>query len=338
MIAHSPLHKSGQTAFPHPALASGDDAKAPQRRGWQPVDKSPHPVPLDSAILAASRQSAMPEPADLESEEKQRWAVHGKAVVPDVPAENRSQPATCSGMGSDDRSRISESLRRRHMCMAGLYSTKVAAIGGRHGPIRSKDGLVDLELALPRALSGRGDATDPEQLFAGRNTARRLATESDSRKLPQFSVGPPADLQATQRERDRRRTMHDQIQAAHVLYVDLDQRAVRRADERLKCRLSNLKKRIDAGSSSRDLQRVRAIDSRDGVDRLVEISGAQGACVGVAIRRAGAPTRNDFFASDGQFRAKRQSLFGGALINLNLNQLRLGVNTGIMRSRTWMAT
>jgi hypothetical protein len=39
--------------------------------------------------------------------------------------------------------------------MASLYSTKVMAGGGRHGSIRSEDGLLDLKLALPRALGGR---------------------------------------------------------------------------------------------------------------------------------------------------------------------------------------
>jgi len=48
-----------------------------------------------------------------------------------------------------------------------LYSTKVAATGGRNGSIRSDDGLLDLRLALPRSLGGKGDATNPEQLFAG---------------------------------------------------------------------------------------------------------------------------------------------------------------------------
>ena len=51
--------------------------------------------------------------------------------------------------------------------MASLYSTKVTARGGRHGSIRSEDGLLDLKLALPRILGGKGDATNPEQLFAG---------------------------------------------------------------------------------------------------------------------------------------------------------------------------
>jgi lipoyl-dependent peroxiredoxin len=51
--------------------------------------------------------------------------------------------------------------------VASLYSTRVTASGGRHGSIRSEDGLLDLRLALPRELGGKGDATNPEQLFAG---------------------------------------------------------------------------------------------------------------------------------------------------------------------------
>ena len=47
-----------------------------------------------------------------------------------------------------------------------LYSTKVTAPGGRNGSI-GDDGLLDLKLAPPRTLGGKGDATNPEQLFAG---------------------------------------------------------------------------------------------------------------------------------------------------------------------------
>jgi len=50
--------------------------------------------------------------------------------------------------------------------MSTLYSTKVTAIGGRAGTIRSDDGILDLKLALPTALGGKGGATNPEQLFA----------------------------------------------------------------------------------------------------------------------------------------------------------------------------
>ena len=50
--------------------------------------------------------------------------------------------------------------------MSTLYSTKVTAVGGRSGTIKSDDGLLNLQLALPPALGGKGGATNPEQLFA----------------------------------------------------------------------------------------------------------------------------------------------------------------------------
>lgn len=50
--------------------------------------------------------------------------------------------------------------------MSTLYSTKVNAVGGRNGTIRSEDGILDLTLALPKELGGKGGATNPEQLFA----------------------------------------------------------------------------------------------------------------------------------------------------------------------------
>jgi osmotically inducible protein OsmC len=50
--------------------------------------------------------------------------------------------------------------------MNALYSTKVTAVGGRSGSVRSDDGLLELTLALPKALGGNGGATNPEQLFA----------------------------------------------------------------------------------------------------------------------------------------------------------------------------
>jgi lipoyl-dependent peroxiredoxin len=45
--------------------------------------------------------------------------------------------------------------------MPPLYSTKVVAKGGRHGSIRSEDGLLDLSLAMPKVLGGNGGATKP---------------------------------------------------------------------------------------------------------------------------------------------------------------------------------
>ena len=51
--------------------------------------------------------------------------------------------------------------------MGHLYSTKVTAVGGRHGTIKSEDGILELKLALPKSVGGPGGATNPEQLFAG---------------------------------------------------------------------------------------------------------------------------------------------------------------------------
>jgi len=50
--------------------------------------------------------------------------------------------------------------------MHTIYSTKVTAVGGRAGSVKSEDGLLELQLALPNALGGKGGATNPEQLFA----------------------------------------------------------------------------------------------------------------------------------------------------------------------------
>lgn len=50
--------------------------------------------------------------------------------------------------------------------MGTLYSTTVTATGGRNGKAVSDDGLLDLSLSLPSSLGGKGEATNPEQLFA----------------------------------------------------------------------------------------------------------------------------------------------------------------------------
>jgi lipoyl-dependent peroxiredoxin len=87
--------------------------------------------------------------------------------------------------------------------MSELYTAKVTAIGGRKGTIRSEDGLLHLKLALPRPMGGRGDATNPEQLFAGgyaacfenavihvtRNKEQKVA-DSDIEVVAVVGIGP----------------------------------------------------------------------------------------------------------------------------------------------------
>jgi lipoyl-dependent peroxiredoxin len=71
--------------------------------------------------------------------------------------------------------------------MTDLYTTRVSATGGRHGTIKSEDGILALSLAMPKSLGGPGGATNPEQLFAAgyaacfENAILRVARESGIR-------------------------------------------------------------------------------------------------------------------------------------------------------------
>ncbi len=51
--------------------------------------------------------------------------------------------------------------------MKVLYTAEATASGGREGHVRSSDGVLDLDLAVPAEMGGPGgDRTNPEQLFA----------------------------------------------------------------------------------------------------------------------------------------------------------------------------
>lgn len=51
--------------------------------------------------------------------------------------------------------------------MKALYQAVATTTGGRAGHVKSDDGLIDMELELPKGLGGKGgDYTNPEQLFA----------------------------------------------------------------------------------------------------------------------------------------------------------------------------
>lgn len=51
--------------------------------------------------------------------------------------------------------------------MSTLFTTSVTATGGREGKVSSEDGVLALEVRLPKELGGKGGFyTNPEQLFA----------------------------------------------------------------------------------------------------------------------------------------------------------------------------
>lgn len=51
--------------------------------------------------------------------------------------------------------------------MKTLYTTQATATGGRNGQVKSENGIIDLEVRMPKALGGSNDDfANPEMLFA----------------------------------------------------------------------------------------------------------------------------------------------------------------------------
>jgi len=51
--------------------------------------------------------------------------------------------------------------------MKTLYEAHASATGGRNGRVTTDDGVIDMQLAMPKSLGGAGGAAaNPEQLFA----------------------------------------------------------------------------------------------------------------------------------------------------------------------------
>lgn len=50
--------------------------------------------------------------------------------------------------------------------MKTIYETAVSVTGGRNGKVKSQDGILELEVRMPKELGGVDGYTNPEQLFA----------------------------------------------------------------------------------------------------------------------------------------------------------------------------
>ncbi|AEI43814.1 osmotically inducible protein C [Paenibacillus mucilaginosus KNP414] len=62
---------------------------------------------------------------------------------------------------------VNNTNEKRGMNMSALYTAEVTATGGRQGRVVSADGVLDVEIKMPKALGGPGgEGTNPEQLFA----------------------------------------------------------------------------------------------------------------------------------------------------------------------------
>lgn len=89
--------------------------------------------------------------------------------------------------------------------MQTLYTAESLATGaGRNGHVRTSDGILDLDLAVPEEMGGAGGAANPELLFAAgyaacfhsalQAVARREKVDlGDSSVGAQVSIGPNDD-------------------------------------------------------------------------------------------------------------------------------------------------
>lgn len=84
--------------------------------------------------------------------------------------------------------------------METLYTAEVSATGGRSGHVRSSDGVIDMPVALPEGLGGKGGSTNPEQLFAAgyaacfQSALLVVAGKQHVRLDPQSTVTAHVDL------------------------------------------------------------------------------------------------------------------------------------------------
>lgn len=79
--------------------------------------------------------------------------------------------------------------------MNPLYTAEALATGaGRDGHVRTSDGRVDLDLAVPQSMGGTGDGANPEQLFAAGyaacfHSALQMVARSQKVDIADSSVG-----------------------------------------------------------------------------------------------------------------------------------------------------
>ena len=77
--------------------------------------------------------------------------------------------------------------------MDALYTAVATASGdGRNGHTRTDDGLLDVDVRVPKEMGGQGGATNPEQLFAAGYAACFHSA------LKAVASGTDADLEGTE--------------------------------------------------------------------------------------------------------------------------------------------
>ena len=84
--------------------------------------------------------------------------------------------------------------------MKTLYTATATTEGGREGHVSSDDGILDLDLAVPKSMGGKGgDKTNPEQLFAagyaaGYGSALQTIAKKHKIELGDFNVTASVEI------------------------------------------------------------------------------------------------------------------------------------------------
>src|SRR5215469_6356592 len=89
------------------------------------------------------------------------WPLRSCSLLPLPASYLRGAPH-----GSTQWKRFALNSSRGEERMKVLYTAEVTAVGARAGHATSSDRLLDVALALPPEMGGKGGATNPEQLFA----------------------------------------------------------------------------------------------------------------------------------------------------------------------------
>jgi hypothetical protein len=97
MVAHNPLHGSGRAGLLHPALASGNNAKAyPRIRMTDASMRKPpcnlalHPSPGQMTFLAAPFEHSPPDSSQCHAKVTDRHCIHRHSVVMHMAKQNRT--------------------------------------------------------------------------------------------------------------------------------------------------------------------------------------------------------------------------------------------------------
>ena len=84
------------------------------------------------------------------------------------------------------------------------YTASATTTGGRNGHVESSDGVLDLDLTMPKEMGGKGgSATNPEQLFAAGysacfENALRMIADGQNKDVSNASITANVDIGKTE--------------------------------------------------------------------------------------------------------------------------------------------